>query len=176
LRGTRMTTRMAMPKSKTPSKKASKSTEPAPTPLEQARQVADALCRAAHECYHQHERSARVFERTQVPAEEQAAEQICSVCDTALETLTTDYEQIAAHLHPKGSDAEWWHRANALWLASREFTRRRRSGDVASRSGPGKHAAHELESMHVEFELEASSLLALRQACEDYSRARPNAL
>jgi hypothetical protein len=162
--------------SKTASKKAVKqATAPALTPLEQARRIADALCRAAHECYHQHERSARVFERSQVPAEEQAAEAICAVCDDVLATLTTDYEQIAARLRPDAVDVEWWHRANALWLASREFTRRHRSGDAASRGG-AKHAAHELESMHVEFELEASSLLALRQACEDYSRARPDAL
>ena len=162
-----------MPKSKTLTKKDS---GPTVSPLEQARRIADALCRSAHECYHQHERSARVFERTQVAAEEDAAEEICNVCDTVLANLTTEYERVAGQLRPDATEATWWHRANALWLASREFTRRHRSGDAASRSGPGKHAAHELESMHVEFELEASSLLALRQACEDYSRERPDVL
>ena len=164
-----------MPKSKTPSQKSKQDNAPALAPVEQARRIADALCRAAHECYHQHERSARVFERSQVPAEERAAEAICAVCDDVLATLTTDYEQIAGRLRPDAVDAEWWHRANALWRASREFIRRHRSGDAAARGG-AKHAVHELESMHVEFELEASSLLALRQACEDYSRARPDAL
>ena len=163
-----------MPKSKT--KAARSSSEPTSTPLEQAREIADALCRAAHECCHQHERSARVFGRSQLPAEEDAAERVCDVCDSVLATLTTDYEEVAARLRPDVTDAPWWRQANALWLASREFTRRHRGGDAASRTAPGKHAAHELESMHVAFELEASSLLALRHACEAYSRARPSAL
>lgn len=148
-----------------------------PSPaLDAVRGIADALCRAAHECYHQHGRSARLAEKTAVGAEERGMEQLCAVCDETLERLVAAYEQQAASFRPDGTDDDWWHSANALWLASREYARRHRSCDAQTRGIASLHSPSELEMLHLEFEFEASALLSLRQSCDAYARLRPNAL
>ena len=40
----------------------------------------------------------------------------------------------AGDVRPEGDDEEWWRRANALWLASKEYLRRHGGCDAASRS------------------------------------------
>lgn len=143
------------------------------------RDIADALCRAAQECHEQYSRSARVGAKTGEPvdSEDRAIERICSVCDEHLAELTLSYERATAQLHPAGADDErWWRRANALWLASREYVRRRQGAGERAKRVSSQHAAGDLESLHLEFELEASALLALRQACDAYCRERPGTL
>ena len=148
-----------------------------PLTLDSVRAIADALYRAADECHHQHRRSARVLPKSAVDAEEEALGRLCSVCDDSLEKLALEYEKAAATIRPSvRADDPWWRRANALWLASREYARRHRSCDTQTRRVSGAHSANELEALHMEFELEASALLALRQACDDYARERPQAL
>ena len=154
-------------------------TTPGDASIDDARRIADALCRAADACYQQHSRSARLAEQDPVAQEERGVERLCAVCDETLAELATAYERAAAHMRPGQSDQEWWHRANALWLASQEYARRQRSCDGQTRqtSRPAaRHTASELEALHIEFEFEASALLALRQACDDYRRSRPQAL
>ena len=161
-----------MPKTKIIDKKATSASTP---PIEAVRELADALCRGADECYHQHERSARLARRSAPVSEERGVEKLCAVCDETLEQLADAYEKTAAQKHPEPSDYTWWHRANALWLASREYARRHRSCDARTRTLATRHSSSELETLHLEFELEASALLALKQACDDYARARPEA-
>jgi hypothetical protein len=144
--------------------------------LDAVREIADALCRAGSDCYHQHGRSARLIEKAPVGAEERGMERLCAVCDETLEKLAAAYEQQAASFRPDGTDDAWWHSANALWLASREYARRHRSCDAQTRGIASLHSPSELETLHLEFEFEASALLALRQSCEAYGRARPQAL
>lgn len=148
-------------------------TEPS---IDAVREIADALCRAAHECYQQHGRSARIGSKTSVDGEAQGLERLCAVCDDSLARLVAQYEKVAANVRPGPGDEDWWHRANALWHASREFVRRHQSCDSQTRHLAAHHSSSELESLHLEFELEASALLALKQSCDGYCRLRPQAL
>jgi hypothetical protein len=146
--------------------------EPVKSPVQSVRDCADALFRAAHECCHQHDRVARVLRKSEVEEEVQAVQRLCASCDEDLRALTAAYEEASASVHPTGDDEGWWHRANALWLASREYLRRNGGCNAASRELK-EHGPERLGELHTEFELEASALLALRHAAEAYQRDRP---
>jgi hypothetical protein len=147
---------------------------PAKTPTQLVRDSADALFRAAVECCHQHDRVSRVHEKSAVEEELQAAQQACEHCDEVLRTLLNAYELSSADVHPTGADEEWWHSANSLWLASREYLRRNLGCDDASKEFK-EHGPDRLGALHTEYELEASALLALRHAAEVYKGNRPTA-
>lgn len=142
--------------------------------IDDVREIADALCRAAHECYQQHGRTARIA--STVDGETKGLERLCAVCDETLESLVAEYERAAADARPDAEDEEWWHAANALWLASREYARRHKICGAQTRRLAAHHTPSELETLHLEFELEASALLALKQSCEAYRRLRPQVL
>jgi hypothetical protein len=160
------------------------------SPLEIARVKADALLRAALECCHQHDRYARLVAGPALEAEHRAADEMCVVVTNALIELADAYCEAAKELRPAGSpDEEWWHRANALWHASREYGRRQTCCERQSRraksskNGAGsnskKNAArrgpNELGDLVLQYDLEASALLALRQAADAYRKTRPQA-
>lgn len=144
------------------------------SPVLLVRDAADALFRAAAECCHQHDRVSRVHAKSAVPEEVDAAQRACDECDEVLRDLSAAYETTAARVVPTGEDEAWWHRANGLWLASREYLRRNGGCDSASRNFKD-HSPDRLNELHTEYELEASSLLALRHAAEAYQRERPSA-
>jgi hypothetical protein len=144
------------------------------SPTQIARDAADALFRAALECCHQHDRASRVHEKSALEAELLSAQQACAHCDEALRTFLSAYEQTAAAFRPSGDDEPWWHRANTLWLASREYLRRNRGCDAASKEFK-EHGPDQLDALHMEYELEASALLSLRHAAEAYKESRPTA-
>jgi hypothetical protein len=160
-----------MPKSRTKALRESVETR---SPVQLIRDAADAMFRAATEVCHQHDRASRVHAKSAVAEEVEAAQRACAHCDEVLGQLSTAYEQTAANIHPTGEDERWWRRANALWLASKEYLRRNGGCDAASREfkehGPGR-----LDTLHMEYELEASALLALRHAAEAYKKDRPAA-
>jgi hypothetical protein len=138
-----------------------------------ARVSADALYRAALDTWHHHERLSRLVGRPTIEAEHRVAREMCRLCDEALTQMAAAYERVARKLHPEGDDAEWWHKANALWHGAREYLRRHAGCDrLASRINA--HTPDELGSLVVEFDLEASSVLALKQAAEAYRRTRPD--
>src|SRR5258705_11825483 len=119
-----------MPKSRgngRPTSSARRSSQPARTPVQEARDCADALFRAATECCHQHDRVSRVHAKSAVEEEVKAAQQACEHCDDALRMLVDSYETAAAHVRPDGADEEWWHRANAPWLPGQEKLGRQRA-------------------------------------------------
>lgn len=132
------------------------------------------MFRAALECCHQHDRVSRVHAKSAVEEEVKSAQEACEHCDDALRMLTTAYEQAAADVRPTGADEGWWHRANGLWLASREYLRRNDGCDEASREFK-QHGSDQLGALHAEYELEASALLALKHATDAYRRDRPTA-
>lgn len=155
-----------------------KAAAPTPTSVKTSvggvRDCADALFRAAEECGYQHDRISRILSKATVETELESAQKMCELCDKSLRSLSEAYETASAAVRPTGADEAWWKAANAVWLASREFLRRHRGCDIASRQlkehGPGR-----LGELHAEYELEASALLGLRHAADAYRRSRPAA-
>ena len=141
-------------------------------PVATVRARADALYRAAIECCRQHDRSAKLFGSSDPELEHKHADALCAMCDGSLAELSKAYETAAAHVHLEKED-EWWHKANALWHASREYERRHAGCDAMSKRVSTKHSPEQLATMQMEYELEASSLLALRHAAEAYRKTRP---
>ncbi len=148
--------------------------EPAKSPVEVVRDCADALFRAAIECCHQADRLSRLSGKSSIDLEQDAASLQCEACNDTLRKLTDAYEKASASVKPTGKDEQWWHHANALWLASREFLRRHRGCDAASRELQ-KHGPDRLSELQTEYELEASAVLALRHAADAYRQDRPGA-
>jgi hypothetical protein len=142
---------------------------PAPT----LRDLADALYRAASESCRQHSRYACVVEHDTLAVEQLAAAEAVELTDQLLESIVGKYERAASEL-PRSATDGWWHQANVLWLASREWLRHRDAGDGMTRA-IRRHGVDELEVLTVEFMLEGSALLALRQAAAAYRKARPEA-
>lgn len=142
-------------------------------PMTLVRTRADALYRAAVECCRQHDRAAKLHSGASEPElEHEHADAMCAMCDGSLSEMSEAYERAAGTVHPDGDEA-WWHRANGLWHASREYARRHAGCDALSRKLSSRHSPEQLTSMQMEYELEASSLLALRHAAEAYRKTRP---
>jgi hypothetical protein len=133
---------------------------------------ADALYRAAVECCRQHDRAARLHNASEPELEHKHVDALCAMCDGSLSEMSEAYANAAGNVHPE-RDQAWWHKANSLWHASREYARRHADCDAMSRKVSVRHDAERLTSMQMEYELEASALLALRQAAEAYRKTRP---
>lgn len=166
-----------MPRSKPPqessSRKSSTRRNEHDAPPPGARDRADALFRAAMECCRQHERYARVVTSEADDGEETAVSRVVGLCDEHLREAVKAYEAAAVRPERDVND-DWWRRANALWLASREWVRRHEQCEEASRR-LARHDSRKLNELHVEYDLEASALLALRHALDAYRTARPEA-
>jgi hypothetical protein len=141
-------------------------------PVANVRARADALYRGAIECCRQHDRAAKLFGNSDPELEHKHADALCTMCDGSLAELSEAYETAAARVQLGKSD-DWWHKANALWHASREFQRRHAGCDALSKRLSSKHSPEQLATMQMEYELEASSLLALRHAADAYRKTRP---
>jgi hypothetical protein len=166
-----------MPKSnaaKAPSPDTAPDDSAAPTLTEQLQQRADTLFRTAAETCRQHRRYAALVELGAREPEQKAALKLASFCDTLLVDAIASYERCGARVQGLG-DAAWWHKANALWHASREFARRHLESDRAARRTSTRHAPTALAQLNMEYELEASALLALRQSMDAYRKVRPMA-
>ena len=141
---------------------------------------ADALYRCAVECCRQHERVASLDRRGALGPERRAAQALAALCDTALDELAAGYERAATKARPVRGDVAGdacWHAANGLWLAARELTRRHRTSARASK-GIGEHgdrSSARLAELALDYDLEASALLLLKQGIESYRKARPSA-
>jgi len=145
---------------------------PAKDPVAVVRASADSLARVALECCRQHDRASRHPVPDEPDLEQKHHDALCATCDGSLAELTTAYERAAADVRMT-SDEPWWHRANNLWHASREYARRHAGCDAMSKGVSGKHSAEKLAGMQMEYELEASALLALRHAADAYLKTRP---
>ena len=147
-------------------------TAPPLDPMLAVQSRADALYHAAIECCRQHDRAAKLSSHEEPELEHKHIDALCAMCDGSLAELSEAYSQAAGHVQPDREEA-WWHKANALWHASREFARRHAACDALGRGVSAKHSAEKLGSMQMEYELEASSLLALRHAADAYLKTRP---
>jgi hypothetical protein len=136
-------------------------------------QSADALCRCAMECCRQRERLAHLVKLGATVAEQRAAYAMVAQCDELMAELAEGYQRAAGRAHPTGGDA-CWHAANGLWLAAREFARRTRTSARASRGIGERGDRTQLAELALDYDLEASALLLLKQATEAYRKARPS--
>ncbi len=149
-------------------------------PVEAFYAGADALYRCAVECCRQHERVADLDRRGALGPERRAAQALARLCDDALDELAAAYERAATKARPTRGDAAGdacWHAANGLWLAARELTRRHRTSARAAK-GIGEHgdrSTARLTELALDYDLEASALLLLKQGIETYRKARPSA-
>ena len=144
-------------------------TGPQPTICDKA----DALFRSAAECCRQHRRYARLIEMNTDESEQRAALRLVASSDEQLAQAAEAYESSCMKMNGERGD-DWWHRANNLWHACREYARRHSMSDRASGEFRA-HDANKLNSLNVEYELEASALLALQHAVDAYRKIRPEA-
>jgi hypothetical protein len=135
--------------------------------------AADLLFRSAAECCRQHRRYSRLVEMETSEIEQRAALRLVAASDETLAEAAAAYETSCAKVNGERGD-DWWHRANNLWQACREYARRHSFSNRASGEFRA-HDANKLASLEVEYELEASSLLALQHAVEAYRKLRPEA-
>ena len=159
-----------MPKTKQRSS-AAKAAAAAPEPT--ICNVADLLFRSAAECCRQHRRYSRLIEMETSEIEQRAALRLVAASDETLAEAAAAYETSCLKVNGERGD-DWWHRANNLWQACREYARRHSLSNRASGEFRA-HDANKLASLEVEYELEASSLLALQHAVEAYRKLRPEA-
>ena len=137
------------------------------------RSQADRLYRAASECVRQRKRYAKLVDAHADEEEQQGALRIACICDEVLLQSMKSYETIAAAVTAH-RDEEWWHKANLLWHAGREYDRRHRNCDANSRKF-ASHSPKELAELTMEYDFEASALLALQHAVLAYKKVVPDA-
>lgn len=158
-----------MPKSATPV-----TDDAVPTPAADACSAADGLLRAAAECVRHHERVGRCLELGCSDDELAHIGELTVLTDAHLDAMTRTYEA-SANVAPEAKGQTWWHAANTLWLASREYVRRSAGTNRLLRSG-GKHSRERLSELAMEYELERSALMALKQAVAALRAIRPDAV
>jgi hypothetical protein len=121
------------------------------------------------ECMRQRERYARLVGSGAHDLEQIAALRVAVVCDEILDEAVSAFEKHAREAST--GDDEWRRQANALWHASREY-RRRPATNNAVPSPQGKSGA--LQKLAMEYDLEASALLALKLALGGFRQICPD--
>lgn len=140
--------------------------------VETPRSHADRMYRAAQECIRQRQRYARLVDHGAHDDEQQGALRIACICDEVLAASAKSYETVTGStLH---REEDWWHKANSLWHASREYSRRHQGCDQTSKK-LANHSPQRLRELAVDYEFEASALLALQHAVSAYRKAAPDA-
>ncbi len=135
--------------------------------------IADALFRSAKESCHQHERLSRLLAIGAEDVEFGAACEHAALADRHLGDQVLRYELAAAAGKGKESEA-WWHAANALWMSAREYGRRHAASDAAGARFK-RHGSAQFGEIALDYELEMSARLALKQAIKEYAQLRPDA-
>ncbi|HEY5544622.1 MAG TPA: hypothetical protein VIK50_01085 [Gemmatimonadaceae bacterium] len=138
-----------------------------PSFAETPRGAADRMFRAAMECFRQRERYARLVASGAHDLEQLASLRVAVVCDEILDEAVSAYEKHA--VEASTGDDEWRRQANALWHAAREYRRRPATNNVPA-SGKGGT----LQKLAMEYDLEASALLALKLALGGFRQICPD--
>ncbi len=121
------------------------------------------------ECIRQRERYARLVASGAHDLEQLGAHRVAVVCDEILDEAVSAYEKLAGDA--SHSDDEWRRQANALWHASREY-RRRPATDTGAPGAQVKGGM--LQKLAMEYDLEASALLALKLALGGFRQICPD--
>jgi hypothetical protein len=135
--------------------------------------IADTLYRTAAASCREHRRYADLVERGAPDVEQKSARMAVRASDEALDEAVDLYE-VACLKESNHADDAWWHRANMVWTAAKEYLRHHASSDKLTRGGGG-HGRAELVELTIEYKLEASALLHVRHTIESYQEARPEA-
>lgn len=139
-------------------------------PVNSLADAADALFRSAIEACRQHERIARNSARGCSEDELKEMAELCALGHRHLAARTAAWAKAAADGQGRSDDA-FWHAANTLWHSSREYARRHYSCDALT-TKTTRHSTGALGALTLQYELEASALLALRQAVAEYRKLR----
>lgn len=149
--------------------------DPNVTTVDVLRAKADGLFRIASECIRQQDRCAHLGSLSCAQTEKRLAQSAARQSIEALATMLETYEKSSSTLKIDSANEAWWRKANAIWMAAREFARRHSGTDAASRNIESSDAGR-FGELALDFELEASALLALRQATDSYRQVRPEAV
>lgn len=149
--------------------------DPNVTTVDLLRAKADGLYRIADECIRQQDRCAHLGSLSCAQTEKRLAHSAARYAIEALASMIESYEKASSSLKVDGADEAWWRKANAIWMSSREFARRHSGTDAASKNLEAPDAGR-FGELALDFELEASALLALRQAADAYRQVRPEAV
>ncbi len=136
-------------------------------------EAADALFRAASEACRQHERVAHLSGHGSADDELKELAELCELGRRHLASRTAAWEKAAAE-GQGNSDGAFWHAANTLWHASREYARRHHSCDNLT-TKVSRRSTDQLGALTMEYELEASALLAVIHAVSGYRKIRSDA-
>lgn len=135
--------------------------------------AADALARTAHETCRQHERLSRLNGLGVLHAELEAAHALVDTCDLALAECVSTYEKRCGKT-AVSDDAGVHSKANALWLAARDYLRRHSMAEKAT-AQLKQHDVEKFSDLQMEYELLASALLSLKHATGAFQTLRPEA-
>jgi len=149
--------------------------DPNVTTIDVLRAKADGLFRIATECIRQQDRCAHLGSLSCAQTEKRLSQSAARQSIEALASMLEAYEKSSSTLKVDSANEAWWRKANAIWMAAREFARRHSGTDAASRNIESSDAGR-FGELALDFELEASALLALRQATESYRQVRPEAV
>jgi len=149
--------------------------DPNITTIDVLRAKADGLFRIATECIRQQDRCAHLGSLSCAQTEKRLSQSAARQSIEALASMLEAYEKSSSTLKIDSANEAWWRKANAIWMAAREFARRHSGTDAASKNIESSDAGR-FGELALDFELEASALLALRQATESYRQVRPEAV
>jgi hypothetical protein len=149
--------------------------DPNVTTVDLLRAKADGLFRTAQECIRQQDRCAHLGALSCGQTEKRLAQGAARHSIEALATMLESYEKSSSSLKVEGADEAWWRKANAVWMAAREFARRHSGTDVNTKNIDTGDVGR-FGELALDFELEASALLALRHAAAAYQTVRPEAV
>jgi hypothetical protein len=135
--------------------------------------IAELLQRVALESCGRHHRYADLMKRGAPKTEQKAALWAVGECDEILDEAVDLYE-LACLEETNHADDAWWHKANMVWRAAKEYLRHNVASRRSTRFDNGHNRDH-LRELSIEYELEASALLHLRHATDSYRAARPGA-
>ncbi len=130
--------------------------------------IAEMLHRVALESCGRHHRYAEQVKRGAPENEQKAALSAVRECDEILDEAVDLYE-LACLEETNHADDAWWHRANMVWRAAKEYLRYGSARPAGFENG---HSRANLRDLNIGYELEASALLRLRHATDSYRASR----
>ena len=132
--------------------------------------IAELLQRVALTSCNRHHSYSALVKKGASESEQRAALAAVRECDEILDEAV-DLYQVACLEETNHADDAWWHKANMVWRAAKEYLRHNVASRRSTRFDNG-HSRDHLRELSIEYELEASALLHLRHATDSYKAVR----